>query len=180
MIIVWCMCALVCGCYLHHIWQYSPASCCESRCRDVCHCPGLCSETLCTHSGSHSSGHERAAPKDMTEGLKKSAAFRKAYHHLFHLNSKTDSNSKQKVRVRKHDTLYSRLYLLNSISLPPTLLHWTSLTARNIGVTLQQQHVPVDTCCTTTGEYLPFTLRRQSRFWYTLRSSHALTIITPS
>lgn len=56
-------------CYLLHIVQYSPASCCVSRCRDTlvpsspyCSCPELCLETLCTHSGSHSFGHGRAVP----------------------------------------------------------------------------------------------------------------------
>lgn len=66
------VCLIVC--YLHHISQCSPASCCVSRCRDTlalcaprCSCPGLCSETLCTHSGFHNSGHERAIPGNMKE-----------------------------------------------------------------------------------------------------------------
>lgn len=59
--------------YLLRIGRYSPANCCESRCRDTlvpsaphCSCPDWCSETLCTHSGSHSSGHGRAAPGKIT------------------------------------------------------------------------------------------------------------------
>lgn len=65
--------------YLLHTGQCSPASCCASRCRDTlapsaprCSCPELCSETLCTHSGFHSSGHERAAPGYTTEKIKRS------------------------------------------------------------------------------------------------------------
>ena len=56
-------------------------------------------------------------------------------------------------------------------------------TARNLGVTLNSQlsltanilqhHVPVDSCCTTSGEYAPFPLRRRRRFWSRPWSSHA-------
>lgn len=91
------MCDDIGQCYLLHTGQYSPASCCVSRCRDtlaLCAphwpCLVLCSGAPCTHSGFHNSGHERAAPGDTTEtGLTRRVESQKIYYSVKKFSLKT-------------------------------------------------------------------------------------------